>query len=102
MLNAVGKPGNFASAIGEQIMKTLQTIILASAASLAIALPAMAQGTGTGPVGRQCAEDIKKYCAGMQHGSGEIRACLEGKKAEVSAACKEALDTTGPGKGKKQ
>jgi hypothetical protein len=83
-------------------MKTSKTIILATAASLTIALPALAQGAGTGPVARQCAEDIKKFCAGMQHGSGEVRACLEAKKAEASAACKEALDTTGPGKGKKQ
>jgi len=83
-------------------VKTLKTIILASAASLTIALLAMAQGSGTGPVARQCAEDIKKFCAGMQHGSGEVRGCLEAKKADVSAACKEAIDTTGPGKGKKQ
>mgnify|MGYP005812171297 CR=1 FL=1 len=79
-------------------MKTSRVAVLASASVLILTAPVLAQGTGTGPVAKQCAGDIEKFCAGMQHGKGEIRACLEGRKAEVSAACREALDTTGPGR----
>ncbi|MDZ4841594.1 MAG: hypothetical protein SH859_05550 [Hyphomicrobium aestuarii] len=56
---------------------------------------------GRGPVVTQCRDDIAKYCAGKSH-DGEVRACLEAKKAEVTAACKTALDTTGGGQGRKQ
>jgi hypothetical protein len=38
---------------------------------------------------------------GKSH-DGEVRACLETKKAEVTLACKTALDTTGGGQGRKQ
>ncbi len=51
-------------------MKTLTTTMLAAAVILSIAGPAGAQGAGMGPVARQCAGDIKKFCADKQHGSG--------------------------------
>lgn len=70
---------------------------LALAVSL-LAAPALAQGTGTGPVARACEADIKTYCAGLEHGQGEVRACLEENKDKVSDACKEALETTGHGR----
>ena len=77
--------------------------LLATAALAAAALttPALAQGpgTGTGPVATACKAEIAKFCAGKEHGAGDVRKCLEAKKAEVSAGCKTALDTTGPGKG---
>lgn len=73
-------------------------IILAAAAVLIVPLTtAVAQGAGQGPVAQACADDIAKLCAGKDHGKGEVRACLEGNKAKVSAACKSALDTTGGG-----
>lgn len=77
---------------------------LATAALTAMAFttPALAQagpGTGTGPVAVACKDDIAKHCAGKEHGAGDVRKCLEAKKAEVSPACKTALSTTGPGKG---
>jgi len=51
-----------------------------------------------GPVASACRGDIARFCAGMEHGQGEIRACLEDNKEEVSAACNTALETTrGPG-----
>lgn len=59
------------------------------------------KGPGQGPVVTQCRDDIAKFCSGKQH-DGEIRACLETKKTEVTAACKTALDTTGGGQGRKQ
>jgi hypothetical protein len=49
-----------------------------------------------------CKDDIPKLCAGKEHGQGDVRACLESNKDKVSAACKTALDTTGPGKGQGQ
>ncbi len=55
------------------------------------------RGPGQGPVITQCKDDIAKFCAGKQH-DGEVRACLEAKKAAVTASCKTALDTTGPGR----
>ncbi|MGE0022202.1 MAG: cysteine rich repeat-containing protein [Hyphomicrobium sp.] len=52
-----------------------------------------------GPVATACKDDIPKFCAGKEHGQGEIRACLEANKDKVSAACITALDSTGPGTG---
>jgi hypothetical protein len=77
-------------------------IRFALAAIVAIALgSAYAQppgkGPGQGPVITQCKEDIAKFCAGKQH-QGEVRACLEAKQAEVTRACKTALDTTRRGR----
>jgi hypothetical protein len=83
-------------------MKRLTAIAVAAAAVVA-ASAAFAQqpgrGPGQGPVITQCKDDIAKHCAGKAH-DGETRACLEAKKAEVSPACKTALDTTGKGKAK--
>ncbi len=53
-----------------------------------------------GPVATACSTDISKFCADKKHGQGEVRACLESNKDKVSADCKAALDTTGPGQGK--
>lgn len=52
----------------------------------------------SGPVATACKDDIPKYCAGKEHGQGEVRACLEANKEKVSPACKEALETTGGGR----
>jgi hypothetical protein len=71
----------------------------ALAVSFAIAAPALAQNpSGTGPVATTCQQDIEKFCAGKEHGQGAVRACLESNKANVSAACATALDSTGPGR----
>ena len=59
--------------------------------------PAFSQG---GPVATQCAKDIEAYCAGKGHGSGQTRACLQSNREKVSAECRQALDTTGPGSGR--
>jgi hypothetical protein len=69
-----------------------------------LALPAAALFTAAGwaqqgPVAAACKDDIPKYCAGKEHGGGEVRACLEASKDKVSAQCKTALDSAGPGKG---
>ncbi len=69
-------------------------IILATAGHT----PAQAQGIagGQGIVAKACASDIKKFCADKTHDGG-IRSCLEGRKADVSAACRTALNSTGGG-----
>jgi len=76
--------------------------ILAAAAALAAAVSGsvLAQGAGTGPVATLCKEDIAKYCADASHGAGQVRGCLEQHRAQLSAACTKALDTTGPGRGR--
>ena len=78
--------------------------IFVTAASLAALVGgfALAQGTGTGPVAALCKEDIAKYCADASHGAGQVRGCLEEHRAQLSAACVKALDTTGRGRGRNQ
>ena len=83
-------------------MITLKTSIFVTLLILLVEGPAMAQGNGTGPVAKQCASDIQKFCPDKQHGHGEVRACLESNKDKVTPACKEALETTGGGRGKYQ
>lgn len=86
-------------------MKRMNALISLAAlgVSLAGAAPAFAQqGQGQGPVARACAADIGKYCDGIPHGGGKVRACLEANKDKVSAGCQTALATTGPGRGQGQ
>jgi Cysteine rich repeat len=78
-------------------MKT--TFILAAGIVLLSAVSATAQGPG--PVAKQCAADIQSFCAGKVHGAGQVRACLETNRDKVSADCRQALDTTGPGRGRR-
>jgi len=77
-------------------MKIIKVLSAALFAAAAIANFAWAQ---QGPVATACKDDIQKFCAGKEHGQGEVRACLEANKDKVTAACKTALDTTGPGQG---
>lgn len=74
----------------------MNVIILGVA--LAMAVPAHAQ-QGQGPVAQACAGDIGKYCEGIEHGAGKVRACLEANKDKVSAGCQSALGSHGPGRG---
>jgi hypothetical protein len=76
-------------------------------AALLMAAPAGAQGMGqgggmgmgTGPVGKMCANELTKYCAGVPHGAGKARACLDANRDKVSDNCRWALDNTGAGRG---
>ena len=73
---------------------------LTAASLLAIAAAAStALAQGQAPVASACKDDIPKVCAGVTHGGGRMRSCLESNKDKVSEACKTALDTHGPGKG---
>lgn len=78
----------------------MRLVLIGAALALAsLSGPVLAQ-QGPGPVARDCADDLTKYCAAKSHQNREARACLEANKSKVSAACKTALDTTGGGKGK--
>jgi hypothetical protein len=86
-------------------MRTIAAFALAATIALTgiqavIAQPA-GKGPGQGPVTTQCKSDIDKFCADKKH-DGEMRACLEARKSEVTTACRTALGTTGAGKGRKQ
>jgi hypothetical protein len=76
-------------------MDTAKTIVAAILSTMTFAAAASAQH---GPVATDCADDIPKFCAGKEHGQGEIRACLEANKDKVSAACKTALENTRGGR----
>jgi hypothetical protein len=46
-----------------------------------------------------CATEIEKYCKGLPHANRAVRNCLEGNREKASPACREALDSTGFGRG---
>lgn len=56
------------------------------------------RGPGTGPVARLCMVEIDKHCAGVEHGNGKVRDCLEAKRNTLGRACIIALDNTGRGR----
>ncbi|HOC41897.1 MAG TPA: cysteine rich repeat-containing protein [Thermoanaerobaculales bacterium] len=43
----------------------------------------------------QCEDDLMKYCAQVELGEGRVGTCLLDHKAEVSAACQQAIDDVG-------
>jgi hypothetical protein len=55
-------------------------------------------GMGHGPVASACAKEIARYCGGMSHGGGQVRACLNTHAQEVSPGCQYALTHTGYGR----
>ena len=79
-------------------MKKQTLTIGAAAIALAFALPALAQGMGSGPVATACASEIGRYCAGIPHGRGAVRACLESNVQKLSDDCRTALGGTGGGR----
>lgn len=40
-----------------------------------------------------CKADYDKFCAGIAPGGGRVVACLNGKRDQLSAACKTAIDS---------
>ena len=74
----------------------LTTMALIAAALLASPPMALAQ---RGPVASACASDIETYCKGLPHANRQVRICLERNKDKVADACRQALDSTGGGRG---
>jgi Cysteine rich repeat len=62
----------------------------AIACAVALSGPALAQSADTRGA---CKADYDKYCAGTAPGGGRVVACLNGKRDQLSAACKKALDS---------
>ena len=60
------------------------------------------QAETLGPVADACKAEIKKFCADKEHGYGEVRRCLESQKDKLSKQCRQILETTGKGMGKKK
>lgn len=74
-------------------------ISLATVALLATGISsAVAQGTGRGPVANACSTEINTHCAKLSHGGGQVRACLQSHRRELSPECQKALDNTGNGR----
>ncbi|NVN84922.1 MAG: hypothetical protein HXX15_02430 [Rhodopseudomonas sp.] len=55
-------------------------------------------GPGMGPVARLCMTEIAEHCAGIEHGTGLVRQCLETSRSKLSEGCRLALDNTGWGR----
>jgi len=79
-------------------MKQTVTFFAAALSAAVIFAAGSVPAAAKGPVATACKEDIPKFCSGKSH-NGSIRACLEENKDKVSAGCKAALESTGPGKG---
>jgi hypothetical protein len=82
-------------------MKSTIALIFVAGAMLASADAVGAQGRGrgqgNGPVASACANEIASYCAGLRHGGGAVRRCLEAKRAKLSRGCRSTLNGTGYG-----
>ena len=70
-------------------------VLLAGMFLMALGNSTLAQ---TRPVAKQCASDIKTFCADKGHGNRQTRTCLEANRTKLSAECQKALDTTGGGR----
>jgi hypothetical protein len=79
-------------------MFTKRIALIAAAAALLISADtAFAQGYGRGPVRSACATEIDRFCSDLQHGRGEVRACLQSNWRRLSHPCRSALRNTGGG-----
>lgn len=56
-----------------------------SVAILLLSVSASASGWEEGP----CAPDVKKFCAGVEKGTGAVIRCLKAHEAELSSACRQ-------------
>ena len=48
--------------------------------------------------GKVCKTDVTKLCAGIEPGTGGIRACIKSHMAEVSDPCRDAMSQAAAGK----
>jgi hypothetical protein len=61
------------------------------AIAFAIALSGSTLAQSADPRGA-CKVDYDKFCAGIAPGAGNVVACLQGKRDQLSAACRTALE----------
>jgi len=58
----------------------------------AIALSGSALAQSAAPRG-SCKADYDKFCAGVAPGTGQVVACLQAKRDQLSATCRTVLDS---------
>ena len=63
-----------------------------AAFAFAVVLSGSALAQSADPRGA-CKTDYDKFCVGIAPGGGRVVACLEGKRDQLSATCKAALDS---------
>ena len=73
-----------------------KTSVIAAAALLVTVSTAPAQN---GPVAGACASEIEKYCKGLPHVTAPCATAWEENREKASPACREALGSTGFGRG---
>jgi hypothetical protein len=59
-----------------------------------------ASAAQTGVIGTACGEDIERYCSEMSHIRGAVNLCLGQHMTQVSAECRTAMESAGPGNGR--
>ena len=69
--------------------RRLIPVVLAGLAALSVQGTVWAQPAGKQP----CRADIEKLCKGLPQGGGRLRECLKQHASELSAGCKEKMDT---------
>lgn len=57
-----------------------------------LAAPALAQTGGRAGLRSACMPDLKKLCSDVQPGGGRILKCMQDNRAQLSDACRAALD----------
>lgn len=50
----------------------------------------VAQMQGGGKRWKACGDDVQKFCASVEKGKGQVRACRDSHAPELSDACKTA------------
>jgi hypothetical protein len=73
--------------IRKAMVSTAFALLAAALAAGAFAQAGAKAGKGEGP----CAEDAKKFCAGMQPGGGRIARCMKQHESELSPACQAQI-----------
>lgn len=70
-------------------------LVFAAVATLGSAASLAADSTATtaAPAGGKgaCKADIQKFCTGVEHEKGKIRACLTEHQADLSDGCKQRV-----------
>ena len=67
--------------------------ILLAVLSFAAQVPASGQSAPVEAARAACSTDLQQFCSAVQPGGGRMLACLKEHREQVSAACKQAVNT---------